>query len=138
MCVCVISRVTSQHQHLSVVNPLNRMTDRSTYQILSATHEYILNQIFENRIVEQSVKLIVDIFTVFILFATIILQVVSMIIATNTLVSSFYGLLCQHVTSLLSPILFLITIPRERKATILSGKIYYNYDYLLPYEASFD
>jgi len=136
--VCVISRVTSQHQHLSVVNHLNRMTDRSTYQILSATHEYILNQLFENRIVEQSVKLIVDIFTVFILFATIILQVVSMIIATNTLVSSFYGLLCQHVTSLLSPILFLITIPRERKATILSGKIYYNYDYLLPYEASFD
>ena len=82
----------------------------------------MINQLFENHIVEQSVKLVVDIFTVFILVATIMLQVVSMVIAANTLVSSFYGLLCQQISSALSTLLFFIPIERERKAIVLSGK----------------
>lgn len=99
-----------------------RISVSSIHEFLQTTQEYMINQLFENHIVEQSVKLVVDIFTVFILVATIMLQVVSMVIAANTLVSSFYGLLCQQISSALSTLLFFIPIERERKAIVLSGK----------------
>jgi len=100
---------------------MSAIRSRTAYEFFISVQEYIINQLFENHIVEQSVKLVVDIFTVFILFATIMLQVVSMVIATNNLVSSFYGLLCHQISAALSSLLFFIPIDRERKAIVLSG-----------------
>jgi hypothetical protein len=99
-----------------------RILVSSVYEFLQTAQEYMVHQLFENHIVEQSVKLVVDVFTVCILVATIMLQVVSMVIAANNLVSSFYGLLCQQISSALSTLLFIIPIERERKAIVLSGK----------------